>query len=69
MFLYLEKEFIWENIKTIRIDVEVIAETKVGEDELMDDLVDNHTTGNFIFEYHEPFKEALKTYFWVQNKL
>ena len=69
MFLYLEKEFIWENVKIIRIDVEVIAETKVGEDELMDDLVDSHTTGNIISVYHEPFKEALKTDFWVQNNL
>ena len=41
---------------TIRIDVEVIAETKVSEDELMDDLVDSHTTGNIIFVYHKPFK-------------
>ena len=41
----------------------MIAETTVGEDELMDGLVDNHTTGNIIFVYHKPFKEALKTDF------
>ena len=34
----------------------MIAETKVGEDELMDDLVDSHTTGNIIFVYHKTFK-------------
>ena len=26
----------------------------------MDDLVDNHTTGNIIFVYHKPFKRELE---------